>query len=86
MAPPSLAPLDGRVSIGGQLSAADMKDIAAAGFETVARAACALLFSGGAASLAAGRSLDEVLAAAMRAGQNLEPIGETMTALTEASR
>ena len=148
MALPPLASLDGRVSITGQISAADMKDIAAAGFTSVVnnrpdgeavfgqprtadlrqaaqdaglvfldlpfagpratpdqvRAFNGLLaqtpgpllaycksgmrstFLWGAASLAAGRPLEDVLAAAMRAGQNLEPIGETMTALAEASR
>jgi hypothetical protein len=38
----------------------------------------------GAASIAAGRSLDEVLAMAMRAGQNLDPVGETMVALARS--
>ncbi|OFW97987.1 MAG: TIGR01244 family protein [Alphaproteobacteria bacterium RIFCSPHIGHO2_12_FULL_66_14] len=40
----------------------------------------------GAASIAAGRSLDEVLAMAMRAGQNLEPVGETMVALAKSTQ
>jgi uncharacterized protein (TIGR01244 family) len=40
----------------------------------------------GAASIAAGRSLDEVLAAAMQAGQNLDPVGETMVALAQSAR
>lgn len=39
----------------------------------------------GAAAIASGRSLDEVLAAAMRAGQNLEPLGDTMVALARSS-
>ncbi len=43
-------------------------------------------FLWGAASIAAGRSLQEILAAAMRAGQNLEPISDTMTALAKASQ
>lgn len=145
---PSLAAIDDRVSISGQISADAMKDLAAAGFKAVVnnrpdgeaifgqprtadlrraaeqagltfldlpfpgpratpdqvRALSGLLaatpgpvlvycksgmrsaFLWGAASLAAGRPLEQVLAAAMRAGQNLEPIGETMTALAEASR
>ena len=40
----------------------------------------------GAASIASGRSLDDVLAAAMQAGQNLDPVGETMVALAQAAR
>lgn len=40
----------------------------------------------GAASMVAGRTLDEVLAAAMRAGQNLDPVGETMAALARSAR
>jgi uncharacterized protein (TIGR01244 family) len=40
----------------------------------------------GAASIAAGQSLDAVLTAAMRAGQNLEPVGETMVALARSAR
>ena len=40
----------------------------------------------GAAALAGGRSLEDVLAAALRAGQNLEPVGETMVALAQAVR
>jgi uncharacterized protein (TIGR01244 family) len=40
----------------------------------------------GAASIAAGRSLDEVLVLAMRAGQNLDPVGETMVALARSVR
>ena len=40
----------------------------------------------GAAAIAGGRSLEEVLAAALRAGQNLEPVGETMVALAHAAR
>ena len=148
MALPPLAALDGRVSIGGQIAAADMKALAAAGFTAVVnnrpdreamvgqprtadlqraaeeaglvfldlpfagpratpdqvRAFAGLLaatpgpllvycksgmrsaFLWAAASLAAGRPRGEVLAAALRAGQNLEPVGETLTALAEASR
>jgi len=40
----------------------------------------------GAAAIAGGRSLEDVLAAALRAGQNLEPVGETMVALAQAVR
>ena len=40
----------------------------------------------GAAAIAQGRSLQDVLSAAQRAGQNLEPGGETMVALAEAAR
>ena len=40
----------------------------------------------GAASIASGRSLDEVLTVAMRAGQNLDPVGETMVALARSAR
>lgn len=40
----------------------------------------------GAAAIAGGRSLEDVLGAAMRAGQNLEPVGETMVALAQAVR
>jgi uncharacterized protein (TIGR01244 family) len=40
----------------------------------------------GAASIAAGQSLDAVLAAAMRAGQNLDPVGEIMVALAKSAR
>lgn len=40
----------------------------------------------GAASIAAGQSLDAVLTAAMRAGQNLEPVGETMVALAKSAQ
>jgi len=40
----------------------------------------------GAAAMAQGRSLDEVLAAARRAGQNLDPVGDTMQALGQAAR
>ena len=40
----------------------------------------------GAAAIASGRSLDDVLATAMRAGQNLEPLGETMVALAQSAR
>ena len=40
----------------------------------------------GAASIASGQSLEEVLAAAMRAGQNLDPVGETMVALAKSAQ
>ncbi|MDI1288043.1 MAG: TIGR01244 family sulfur transferase [Reyranella sp.] len=40
----------------------------------------------GAASIASGRSLDEVLTAAMQAGQNLDSVGETMVALAQSAR
>jgi uncharacterized protein (TIGR01244 family) len=40
----------------------------------------------GAAALAAGRPLPEVLAAAQRAGHNLEPAGNIMVALAQAVR
>ena len=40
----------------------------------------------GAAAIASGQALDEVLATAMRAGQNLEPVGETMVALARSAR
>lgn len=40
----------------------------------------------GAAAIASGRSLDEVLAAALRAGQNLDPLGETMVGLARSAR
>jgi uncharacterized protein (TIGR01244 family) len=40
----------------------------------------------GAAAIAGGRSLDDVLAAARRAGQNLDPVGDTMMALAHATR
>lgn len=40
----------------------------------------------GAASIASGRSLDEVLAAAMQAGQNLDPVGEIMVELARTAR
>ena len=43
-------------------------------------------FLWGTALLAAGCPLDQVLSAALRAGQNLEPLGETMKSLAEASR
>ena len=39
----------------------------------------------GAASIAAGQSLDVVLTAALRAGQNLDPVGETMVALARSA-
>lgn len=38
----------------------------------------------GAAAIASGQTLDEVLAAALRAGQNLDPVGETMVALAKS--
>jgi uncharacterized protein (TIGR01244 family) len=40
----------------------------------------------GAAAIAGGRSLEDVLGAAFRAGQNLAPVGETMMALAHATR
>jgi uncharacterized protein (TIGR01244 family) len=40
----------------------------------------------GAASIAAGQSIEDVLATAMRAGQNLDPVGDTMVALARAAR
>jgi len=40
----------------------------------------------GAAAVAGGRSLDDVLAAAMRAGQNLTPVGDTIAGLAAAAR
>jgi uncharacterized protein (TIGR01244 family) len=40
----------------------------------------------GAAAIAGGRSLEDVLAAALRARQNLEPVSETMAALAQAVR
>jgi uncharacterized protein (TIGR01244 family) len=40
----------------------------------------------GAAAIAGGRSLEDILAAARRAGQNLEPVGDTMVALAHAMR
>jgi uncharacterized protein (TIGR01244 family) len=40
----------------------------------------------GAASIASGRSLEDVLGAAMRAGQNLDPAGEIMVALARSAR
>ena len=43
-------------------------------------------FLWGAAQIAAGQPLDQVVAAAMRAGQNLEPLGEVMMALAAAAR
>ena len=144
----SLAAIDDRVAIAGQLNADDMKDIAAAGYVAVvnnrpdgeamfgqprtaqlkaAAEAAGLVFldlpfsgpratpeqvrafadllaerpgkvvayckSGmrsallwGAAAMAGGRSLEDVLSAAQRAGQNLEPVGETMAALAQAVR
>lgn len=144
----SLVAIDDRVAIAGQLTPADMKDIAAAGYvavvnnrpdgeamfgqprtadlkaaaEAAGLAFLDLPFSGpratpdqvrafadllagrpgrvvaycksgmrssllwGAAALAGGRSLEEVLGAARRAGQELEPVGETMVALAKAVR
>ena len=40
----------------------------------------------GTAAIAGGRSLEDVLAAATRAGQNLDAVGETMAALARAAR
>lgn len=40
----------------------------------------------GAAALAAGRPLSDVLTAAQRAGQNVEPVAEIMTSLAQAAR
>jgi uncharacterized protein (TIGR01244 family) len=40
----------------------------------------------GAAAIAGGRSLADVLQSAHRAGQNLEPVGDTMIALAQAMR
>jgi uncharacterized protein (TIGR01244 family) len=40
----------------------------------------------GAAAIASGRSLEEVLAAALQAGQNLEPVGETMVDLAKSAQ
>ena len=40
----------------------------------------------GAAAMANGRSLDEVLQGARRAGQELEPVAELMTGLAQAAR
>ena len=40
----------------------------------------------GAASMANGRSLDEVLQGARRAGQELEPVADLMTGLARAAR
>lgn len=139
----SLQELDERVAVCGQLTPADMKDVAAAGYAAVVnnrpdrealfgqprtadlrRAAeeaglvfLDLPFSGpnaapeqvrafrgllaehdgkvlafcksgmrsallwGVASMVSGRPLEEVLDAARKAGQNLDPAGDTMTAL-----
>ena len=144
----SLVAIDDRVAIAGQLTPADMKDIAAASYvavvnnrpdgeamfgqprtadlkaaaEAAGLAFLDLPFSGpratpdqvrafadllagrpgrvvaycksgmrssllwGTAALAGGRSLEEVLGAARRAGQELEPVGETMVALAKAVR
>ncbi len=40
----------------------------------------------GAAAIASGRSLEEVLAAALQAGQNLEPVGEAMVDLAKSAQ
>ena len=40
----------------------------------------------GTAAIAGGRSLEDVLATATRAGQNLDAVGETMAALARAAR
>ena len=40
----------------------------------------------GTTAIAGGRSLEDVLAAATRAGQNLDAVGETMAALARAAR
>ena len=40
----------------------------------------------GTAAIAGGRSLEDVLDAATRAGQNLDAVGETMAALARAAR
>jgi uncharacterized protein (TIGR01244 family) len=40
----------------------------------------------GASAIAQGRSLDDVLSAAQRAGQNLEPVREIMVSLAHAAR
>lgn len=144
----SLLPVDDRVSVSGQLTPADMKEIAGAGFTAVVnnrpdgeafygqprtadlRAAAEaaglqfldLPFSGpratpdqvrafadllaggdgrvvafcksgmrsallwGAASLANGRSLEEVLQGARKAGQELSGAAELMTGLAQAAR
>lgn len=144
----SLLPVDGNVSVSGQLTPADMKEIAGAGFTAVVnnrpdgeamfgqpktadlraaaeaaglqfldlpfsgpratpdqvRAFADLLASGdgrvvafcksgmrsallwGAASLANGRSLEEVLQGARKAGQELSGAAELMTGLAQAAR
>ena len=144
----SLLPVDDRVSVSGQLTPADMKEIAGAGFTAVVnnrpdgealygqprtadlraaaeaaglqfldlpfsgpratpdqvRALADLLAGGdgrvvafcksgmrsallwGAASLANGRSLEEVLQGARKAGQELSGAAELMTGLAQAAR
>lgn len=144
----SLLPVDDRVSVSGQLTPADMKEIASAGFTAVVnnrpdgeaffgqprtaelraaaeaaglqfldlpfsgpratpdqvRAFADLLASGdgrvvafcksgmrsallwGAASLANGRSLEEVLQGARKAGQELSGAADLMTGLAQAAR
>jgi uncharacterized protein (TIGR01244 family) len=144
----SLLPVDDRVSVSGQLSADDMKELAAAGFVAVVnnrpdgeaffgqpktadlraaaeaaglqfldlpfpgpratpdqvRAFADLLASGdgkvvafcksgmrsallwGAASMANGRSLEQVLQGARNAGQELSGVAELMTGLAQAAR
>lgn len=144
----SLLPVDDHVSVSGQLTPADMKEIASAGFTAVVnnrpdgeaffgqprtaelraaaeaaglqfldlpfsgpratpdqvRAFADLLASGdgrvvafcksgmrsallwGAASLANGRSLDEVLQGARKAGQELSGAADLMTGLAQAAR
>lgn len=144
----SLLPVDDRVSVSGQLTPADMKEIAGAGFTAVVnnrpdgeaffgqprtadlraaaeaaglqfldlpfsgpratpdqvRAFADLLASGdgrvvafcksgmrsallwGAASLANGRSLEEVLQGARKAGQELSGAADLMTGLAQAAR
>jgi uncharacterized protein (TIGR01244 family) len=144
----SLLSMDDRVSVSGQLTPADMKEIAGAGFTAVVnnrpdgeaffgqpktaelraaaeaaglqfldlpfsgpratpdqvRAFADLLASGdgrvvafcksgmrsallwGAASLANGRSLDEVLQGARKAGQELGGVADLMTGLAQAAR
>lgn len=145
---PSLLPVDDRVCVSGQLSAGDMKEIAAAGFTAIVnnrpdgealfgqpktadlraaaeaaglqfldlpfsgpratpdqvRALADLLASGdgrvvafcksgmrsallwGAASLANGRSIEEVLQGARGAGQELSGVAELMMGLAQAAR
>ncbi len=144
----SLLPVDDRVSVSGQLSPADMKEVAGAGFTAVVnnrpdgealfgqprtadlraaaeaaglkfldlpfpgpratpeqvRALADLLASGdekvvafcksgmrsallwGAASMANGRSVEEVLQGARNAGQELGGVADLMTGLAQAAR